>query len=165
MKKNIVFLMLSFTTFCYAQNTKLNVYVMLAEDCPISNYMGKPLNLIAQKYAQVVAFNAVFPLTNSTSKTTDDFLKKHQLQKFKIILDSKQMLSKRLGTTITPEAIITDNKGEILYRGRINDIYISPGKRRHEASTHDLDTNIMKALQGESIPQPWKTAIGCYITF
>ena len=165
MKKGIVILLLLFTATASCQQKKLNVYVLLAEDCPICNYMGASLSAAASDHSKTISFFAVFPLKESSVATTNAFKKRHRMEQYKTVLDKKQMLAKKLGATVTPEVVITNSSDEILYRGRINDGYLSPGRRKHEAISNDLDNSIRKAIAGEFIPQPWKPAIGCYITF
>lgn len=141
-----------------------NVYVFLAEECPVSVYMAKPLNTIATKYADDVSFHAVFPLKNSSYTTAQRFKNDYQLNSFEILVDHDQKLALKLGASITPEAIITDENGQVVYRGRINSAYYAPGKMKHSAIKNDLDEALSSLVSGNAIPQPWPSAVGCYIT-
>jgi hypothetical protein len=127
--------------------------------------MGKPLSKLANEYEGSVNFYAVFPLRNSNYKTINIFKKKYNMESYESILDRDQSLTKKLGATVTPEAIITDNRGEILYRGRINDAYFAPGKVRHGARNNDLRKAINQLKANKEIKNPWPKAIGCFITF
>ncbi|MEO6131608.1 MAG: hypothetical protein ABIQ02_07155, partial [Saprospiraceae bacterium] len=141
-----------------------NVYVFFAEECPVSVYMAKPLSTIATKYADDVSFHAVFPLKNSSYTTAQLFKKDYQLNSFDILLDHEQKLASKLGASITPEAIITDETGQVVYRGRINSAFYAPGKMKHSAIKNDLDNALSTLVDGNAISQPWPMAIGCYIT-
>ena len=141
-----------------------HVYVFMAEECPVCNYMGKPLQELAVKFQSAVTFHAVFPLKNSNYKTTHLFKEKYGLLLFETILDKDLALTKKLGATVTPEAVITDELGNVYYRGRINSAYYAPGKMKHSAIKNDLDEALSSLLSGHDPARPWPTAIGCFIT-
>ena len=72
--------------------------------------------------------------------------------------------AKQLGASVTPEAVITDDTGAVYYRGRINSAYYAPGKMKHSAVKNDLDEALAILLSGGTVPKPWPTPVGCYIT-
>jgi hypothetical protein len=148
----------------FGQEKKINVYAFVAEDCPISIFMAASLKSVAERHDSKVNFYLVFPFATSTSKTALDFKSKNTLSNFTVKLDKNQRLTKKLGATITPEVVITDAEETILYRGRINDAYQQPGKRKHIYSSNDLADALDNIATGREIPGPWKRAIGCFIT-
>ncbi len=141
-----------------------HVYVFLAEECPVCNYMGKPLSTIAAKYVDRVDFHAVFPFKNSNYKTSQLFKEQYEILAFETLLDKDHRLTKQLGASVTPEVVITDDTGEVYYRGRINSAYYAPGKMKHSAVKNDLDEALAVLLSGGLVPKPWPTPVGCYIT-
>ena len=156
------FLILLLTTTVRAQ--QWHAYVFIAEECPVCNFMGKPLNEISKKYESQVTFHLVFPLKNSNYKTVHLFKEKYSLQSFESLLDKDLAITKKLGASVTPEVVITDEFGNVHYRGRINSAYYAPGKMKHGSIQHDLDVALATLLNGKEIVQPWPPAIGCYIT-
>lgn len=144
--------------------SSLHVYVFLGENCPICNYMGKPLAAIAEKYADQVSYHAVFPVKNSHYKSAQLFKEQYGLQAYETLLDKDLSITKRLGATVTPEAVVTDEAGHILYRGRINSAYYAPGKMKHSSIKHDLDEALSKLLTSQDVPAPWPSPVGCFIT-
>jgi len=151
-------------SFAASAQKDYHVYVFIAEECPICNYMGKPLSLVAKKYEDQVDFHAVFPVKNSNYKTSQLFKQQYDLLSFETILDKDQKLSKQLGASITPEVVVTKPEGEVLYRGRINSAFYAPGKMKHNSIKDDLDLVLANLASGKEVPQPWPPAIGCYIT-
>lgn len=167
MKKTILlFTLLSIACFLQAQSAKqFKVYVFFAEECPISIYMTKPLQEVGKLYWKNSDFYAVFPQQKSNFNTALLFKEQYQLDQFDIVIDQDQSITKKLEGTVTPEVVITDQGGEVLYRGRISNAYSAPGKMKHGKRTNELK-NIMAQLNaGKSIPKPWLDAVGCYITF
>jgi len=150
--------------FGLSAQKNIHVYVFIAEECPICNYMGKPLSYLAKKYEDKVDFHAVFPVKNSNYKSSQLFKQKYGLLSFETILDRDQKISKQLGASITPEAVVTNAEGDVLYRGRINNAFYGPGKMKHSSIKDDLDLAIAELVNGKQIPKPWPSAVGCYIT-
>ena len=165
MKHLLAICLLLITATSFAQKKEIKVYVMLAEECPISNNMGTPLSNMAEEYVDKVKFYAVFPLKTSTVATANKFKRIHHLEKYATIIDAKQLLAKKLGAKVTPEVIITNEKNEVLYRGRINDMYAAPGKKNNGPKHKDLVMAIDRILSGQPVLQPWPVAIGCTITY
>jgi thiol-disulfide isomerase/thioredoxin len=157
----IVFIMFSIQG---KAQSSLHVYVFLGEDCPVCNYMGKPLSDLAKKYGDRVDFHAVFPLKNSNYKTSQLFKRQYDMLSFETLLDKDQTLTRKLGATVTPEVVITDDSGHIAYRGRINSAYYAPGKMKHSSIKNDLDEAIKTLLDGGAVATPWPAPVGCYIT-
>ena len=141
-----------------------NVYVFLAEECPVCNFMARSLSVISGKYSDEVSFHAVFPMKNSNYKTSQIFKEQYDMLSFETLLDKDQKITKQLGATITPEVVITDEAGEIYYRGRVNSAYYAPGKMKHSEIKNDLDETLKLLISGKKVSQPWPPAIGCYIT-
>ena len=83
---------------------------------------------------------------------------------FETLLDKDQALTKQLGATVTPEVVVTNMAGEIMYRGRINSAFYAPGKMKHSSIKDDLDQALSTLISGKKVAEPWPSAIGCYIT-
>ncbi len=165
MKIFLLLIIMACSKFTFAQARTIHVYAFVAEECPISIYMAGALSEISQSYSSKADFNLVFPLKSSSKKTSNLFKAKNKLPLYNIILDKDQGISKKLGATITPEVIITDADNKVVYKGRINDAYLEPGKRRHIFGSNDLNNALAMISEGKEFPKPWKNAIGCYITY
>jgi hypothetical protein len=166
MKQFLLLISLCAASLTTIAQKDLNIYVFLAEECPISIYMARPLKAAVEQFDDKVNFYAVFPNSNSTQETTSNFLEKYGLTTFKSILDTNQELTQKLGGTVTPEVAITNKTdGELLYRGRISNAYAAPSKMRHGKRINDLINMLTRIEKGEKIAQPWLPAVGCFITF
>ena len=73
------------------------------------------------------------------------------------------MLVRRAAATVTPEAAVFAADGRMVYRGRIDDWYVSFGKSRPAPVKRDLRDALEAALVGREITDSRTTAIGCYI--
>jgi hypothetical protein len=78
-------------------------------------------------------------------------------------IDRDRTLAHRARASVTPEAVLIDSKGEIRYRGRIDNRYVDFGKPRRVVTTFDLRDALEAVLAGKSVAHPETTAVGCYI--
>src|SRR5262249_31807846 len=80
-----------------------------------------------------------------------------------VLLDPAHVLVKKTGVTIAPEVAVVGPDHKILYRGRIDDWYVTYGKRRAEPTQRDLRNALDAIVQGKTVATPTTTAIGCYL--
>lgn len=139
-------------------------YIFMAEECPVCNYLGKTLKRLSTNYAQDVKFVAVFPQRMSNFKTASLFKSQYDLPLFFIEIDHDQAITNKYNATITPEVVLVNSEGEVVYQGRINNSYAAPGRMRHGKVTEDLELAIQAAIVNKPVPKPWPNPIGCYIT-
>lgn len=144
-----------------------NSYVFIAEECPISIYMVPDLIKLTEEFSSVSNFIMVFPMKKSSMESARKFLDDYNLQQFEIALDSEQKIATEFKAKITPEIVIEEaSSGEILYRGRINDAYFAPGRKRHTPPVRDAQIAFKHIIENhQKAPEPWEKAIGCFITF
>lgn len=165
MKRFVLILFLSCVAFFLHAQKSLNVYVFIAEECPISIYMANPLKEVVKSYGDEANFYLVFPTKKSNQKTAEQFIVEYGLDEFKILLDKDQSITKNLNGSITPEVVVNNTDGDLLYQGRINNAYSAPGKMKHGKRNNDLKWVMGELACGKSIPKPWHPAVGCFITF
>src|ERR1700732_4251513 len=142
------------------------VLFFAASDCPISNrYVPEMQRLTRQFEPSGVRVWFVYPTPGDSAKV----VRAHD-QEFSITantaLDNKQSLTQMAHATTTPEAavFIPERRGlHEVYRGRIDDRYLSLGTERQQATRHDLEDAIRAVLAGKPVPQPGGAPIGCSI--
>lgn len=139
------------------------VLLFVAVDCPISNGYAPEINRICKQYEDKgVTFYLVYPAADLTSANAKRHMADFALN-CPAIIDAQHQLAKKVGATITPEAVVIGKDQAVLYRGRIDDHFISVGKSRYEATTHDLRVALDEVLAGKAVSVPRTKAIGCSI--
>jgi hypothetical protein len=144
----------------------LVVLIFGASDCPISNrYVPEVARLNEEFAAQGVRVWWVFPNPEDTAP----IVTKHDAE-FSIaepvVLDTRQTLVRLARVTVTPEAAVFGVDGGVLhelYRGRIDDRYLSIGTERPQPGRHDLEAAIAAALAGKPVPQAGGPPVGCAV--
>ena len=146
------------------QKDEIKVYIFLHETCRISQFYTPTLKALHQEYgSESIVFEGIFPNPNTTTEAIEAFQEKYELP-FDMVVDQNQTITKELGATVTPEAIVYNvSKAEVLYKGRIDDSYFRVGKRRQVTTTSELK-DVLEALEnGDSVRVESKEAIGCFI--
>jgi thiol-disulfide isomerase/thioredoxin len=146
-------------------STRAIALVFITPDCPIANFYQPTLRKLGDEFADrgVPLF-----MIHSDPEVTSDAAERH-VEKFKIaapvILDHDQSIARRVDAKVTPEAIIVDRAGEILYRGRIDNFYEALGRKRRAATEHNFRDALAAVADGQPVANPVTKALGCHIPF
>lgn len=134
-----------------------------ATECPISNYFAPEVRRIHTDYAsRGVDFYLVYADEDESPESIREHLTDFEYP-MTALLDFDRRLVDYTGATMTPEAALLSNEGELLYRGRIDDTYVDYGKQRVAPTRRDLRLALDAVLDGRA-PDPDRTeTIGCYI--
>jgi thiol-disulfide isomerase/thioredoxin len=142
---------------------KVLVFVFVRTDCPISNRYTPLLQEMSKKYGQQASFRLVFPDRTESSDKIRHYLQEYNYQ-LPAIRDLDHALVKKTMAKATPEAAVFDAKGELVYHGRIDNLYEHIGQFRRAATTHELAEAIEAASKGLNPPVSTTEAVGCFIS-
>jgi hypothetical protein len=137
------------------------VLVFTTTDCPISDRYAPEIQRLSDKYAAQFRFVFVYPVPGDT----EEKIRAHQA-KFgggDWQRDPKQELVQFTGATVTPEVAIVTADKKMLYRGRIDDRYITFGTDRPQPTVRDLERSLDAIVAGKPVPVAQTQAIGCFI--
>jgi thiol-disulfide isomerase/thioredoxin len=142
---------------------KVLVFVFVRTDCPISNRYAPLLQEMNKKFGQQALFRLVFPDRTESSDKIQHYLEEYGYQ-LAAIRDLDHALVKKTMAKATPEAAVFDAKGQLVYHGRIDNLYEHIGQSRRAASTHELADAIEAASKGVNPPVATREAVGCFIS-
>ena len=146
-----------------AANDSLTAYLFLSESCPICQSSTLEIKRLQTENAgKPVKILAVFPNRTSSEETVKRFLRKYKLP-VAFVNDTMQKLVKQFEATTTPEVILLNNSQEIVYRGLIDNSYVSVGKRRQVVTAHYLSDAIKAYLSKGPIAVTHTEPVGCLI--
>jgi mono/diheme cytochrome c family protein len=150
-------------SFADLKDRKAVVVVFLGTECPLSNAYLPVLADLHHRYAER---GAAFVGVNSNRQDTPDRVADHARQHavpFAVVKDVGNRLADRLDARRTPEAIVLDSTGRVLYRGRIDDQfgigYARPGK----PSRSDLAAALDEILAAKPVSVAQTPVAGCLI--
>jgi hypothetical protein len=142
-----------------------SVLFFIQQDCPVSNRYAPEITRIINEYQpKKIRFYLVYIDPTVGTKQIEAHLREFNLPDIPVIHDAKRSLVSATGVSVTPEAAVVGNRGEILYRGRIDNLYEALGKPRRIVTEHDLRNALDAILQNRQVPAARTQAIGCYIS-
>jgi len=153
--------------------TRVIVLIFAASDCPISNRYVPEIARLSKEFSGSDASHPaarlwwVFPNPGDSAAVVAQHQREFDIHE-DMALDPQQLLVRRARATTTPEAAVFAIRGADLdevYRGRIDDRYLSLGQERPQAIHHDLEDAIRAALADRPVPQPGGPPVGCSIAF
>src|SRR5204862_8209434 len=83
--------------------------------------------------------------------------------KFPLLIDNGGELTRAFGPTNVPEAFVLGSDGRVAYRGRIDDTFLSIGKRRPGATERNLADAVTALLQSKAVATPSTAPVGCLV--
>lgn len=141
---------------------KAVVLLFIRSDCPISNRYAPELERMAREYSPGgLEFRLVYTEAGITAAAMERHRKEYGYS-IPGLLDGDRRYVRRAQARITPEAAVFV-RGELVYRGRIDDRTVDLGKTRREASRHDLDEVLAAIMAGKTVAFRETKAIGCAI--
>ena len=140
----------------------LSLFIFLSPECPLCQNYTKTVNEVYNKYQQKVNVYGIVPGNAYTAREVTDFGKKYKVA-FRLLIDAQQELTHYLKATVTPQAILVNNKGNLVYTGAIDDWVQALGKKRLKVSQHYVEDAIEQSLQFAEVKIKRKNAIGCKI--
>lgn len=145
-------------------DSRAEVLLFITTDCPIANAFAPEIGRIVSEYGpRGVRFTLVY--TDAT--LTPEACRTHAAEYghgAPWVLDARQERVRRHGVTITPEAVVLGSGGARVYRGRIDDRYLAPGRYRLQPTTRELRDAIEAVLEGRPVAVAETPAAGCPIT-
>jgi mono/diheme cytochrome c family protein/thiol-disulfide isomerase/thioredoxin len=137
-----------------------SVLMFYWHDCPICNSYAPEINRLSAAYT-----NFSFYIIQVDPDLTPDAARVHARQYDlhpPVILDHRQTLVRLANATVAPEAVVYGKSGNVLYRGRIDNLYAGLNQRRAQATEHDLREALDAIAAGRPVAhQP--PAVGCLI--
>ena len=141
------------------------VWVFLAPLCPICQDYTYYLNALHEQWSadEVPQVELVgwFPNPTVTDEAIAEFADRYAVG-WEMARDTVGW-SDVVGARFTPEAALVSPDGEVVYRGRVNDLYYALGKHRSTPRSSDLALAVEQALDGLPVVPAETDAIGCPI--
>jgi thiol-disulfide isomerase/thioredoxin len=146
-----------------ADSNKVVVLVFVRRDCPVSARYAPVIQQISREYADKANFWLVYPDKDDSAAEIREYLAEYGYQ-LPALRDPAHALVKLSRVQIAPEVAVFDREHRLVYDGRIDDLYISPGRTRPTPTTHELEDAIRSAIAGKSVARNEVRGVGCYIS-
>ena len=148
--------------FVKPDKSPLTVIVFLSPECPLCKNYSLVLNNLQEKYKETIQIVGVVPGKAYSSKEIQQFVTAYKVS-FPTWTDPQKELSFYLKATVTPEVVMVDKRGLLIYRGAIDDWVEELGKKKIKAEQHYLENAIIQYLQNEDVTLKQTQPVGCLI--
>lgn len=146
--------------------TKAAVFVSISVDCPIANGYQPLLNRLQADYpAPQFRWILLHPDSGLQPSRAGQHAQEFGI-KAPVVIDQAHQLTRRIGFTVTPEAaVFLQGESQPVYRGRIDNLHAGYGKKRKEATSHELADTLAAIAEGKPVRPLQTEAVGCFIGF
>ncbi|HEY7353640.1 MAG TPA: redoxin family protein [Terriglobales bacterium] len=146
-----------------ANSGKVVVLIFVRRDCPISGRYAPTIQRISAEHEKDARFYLVFPDKDESAGDIQKYLHDFHYS-LPALRDKSHALVKEARAQITPESAVFNAKGDLVYYGRIDDLFVTFGKARSAPTTHELEDAINDAVAGRSLAKNGVAGVGCYIS-
>ena len=137
--------------------------VFTTVDCPIANSYQPELGRIEKDFRRrKVTFIQVHVDPSVTVAQVKAHAHDYKI-KWRLASDPLHLVVARYGASVTPEAVVLGPDGAVRYQGRIDDLYADLGKRRAQATTHELRDALSAVVSGHAPAVTRAAVVGCTI--
>jgi thiol-disulfide isomerase/thioredoxin len=142
---------------------RASVLIFIRTDCPISNAYAPEINRLVKEYGpRKIVFYVVYTMRDLSERDARQHAKAYGYT-CPAILDGQHQLVDAIGATVTPEVAVIGHDRKLIYRGRIDDLFLALGRQRYQATTHELRDALDAVLADRQPALPRTSAVGCAI--
>lgn len=142
---------------------KATVFYFLSPECPLcQSYALTIKQLEAEFKSKGIQMVGIIPGTDYTDLEISTFKHKYGLP-FALWKDEQLLLTKKYHATITPEAVVVDAKGKVLYQGRIDNWAYELTKKRKVITEFNLRDALNSIVNNKPVKVVKTKAVGCFI--
>ena len=139
----------------------LSILIMLSPECPLSKNYIPVLNQLSEDNKDV-KFYGIFPGASYPISELVQFKKDFKVQ-FTLLVDKQKKLTSLLKASTTPECIVINKNGLVVYRGLIDNWPVSLGTQRKVITEKYLANALYDFQHNQPINPKNTTPIGCLI--
>ncbi|MBX5439867.1 MAG: redoxin domain-containing protein, partial [Thermoflavifilum sp.] len=145
------------------QQDSFDVFVFLSPECPLCQNYSLTLNQLYLQFSHhPIAWIGIVPGKGFKRQEVQDFVNRFQIR-FPVYIDPAMQLTHFLNAKITPQVMLFNREGWLLYNGAIDNWAVSLGKQRTVITAYYLLDALNSCLKGMRPAISYTTPVGCYI--
>lgn len=138
--------------------SKATVLMFVATQCPVSNAYNTRMTGLQKSFApKGVRFIGINSNVAESGSEVASHAKEHGFG-FAVYKDAGNKIADRFGAQVTPEIYVVGPKGDLLYKGRIDN-----SMNEGEVNNRSLQTALNAILTGKPVKEKETRAFGCSI--
>ena len=145
------------------QSQRGTVLYFIQPDCPLSQLYAMSVNQLYSFYQKKgYDFYGIVPGDLYPASEIKLFVKDYVFLP-PVYLDKEKLVSNHYGVKVVPDIIFLDNKGKVIYSGKIDDQAIETGRKKFRASHFYVLDALKNHYEGKPITLERTNPVGCYI--
>jgi thioredoxin-related protein len=148
--------------YIQVDQTPLTVLVFLSPECPLCKNYSLVLNTLHETFSSEVQFYGIVPGRTYSQKDVQRYVNDYKIS-FPVWIDREKQLSTVVRASVTPEVILLNKSGRLVYRGAIDDWVQALGQKKVKPQQHYLEEAITGYLQNKQVLVKQTSPIGCLI--
>ena len=141
----------------------LNLFVFLSPECPLCKNYTTVLNKITKDFPfDSLTIIGIISGKDYSAEEVNSFKKEFSVD-FPLFIDPAKKLTNYLEATITPEVVLMNEKGKLIYRGAIDDWVTDLGKNKLRPEKEYLRLAVTQYINHQPISIKKTKPKGCYI--
>src|SRR5690242_16763853 len=133
------------------QNKKaFRLFVFLSPECPLCQNYSNKLNNFSKQYAANVMMYGIIPGKAYSEDVIKKFIDEYNIQ-FPLLIDDDKKLTTYLHAVVTPQAILLNDKNQLVYKGAIDDWAVALGKQRVTTTKYYLRDALQQSLSHKTV--------------
>lgn len=145
------------------EDAPATLLLFVAEACPISNRYVPEINRLYRDYrARGLRMFLVYANPGSEPKSVEGHVADYKIEP-PVLIDREQALVDKTEVERTPEAALFDATDTLVYRGRIDDRFVTYTQRRNRVTRRELRDAIEAVLEKRPVTVKTTTVAGCHI--
>ena len=142
---------------------KTTVFIFLSPQCELSKGYVETINYLSNVYASKdLKFYGVVSGKAASTKEIKNFIMESNIA-IPLSLDTTSSFAKKLNASITPEVFVVNKKGDVVYKGAIDNWAHSLGQEQRLVTERYLDEVLKSIVSKTKIKIPETTAYGSFI--
>jgi thiol-disulfide isomerase/thioredoxin len=138
------------------------LFVFLSPECPLCKNYAPVLNRLYTDYDTVIRFFGIVPGRSYTVKEVNTYAAEYNIP-FSLFVDKQKKLSQYLSARVTPEVVLMDDTGTVIYRGAIDDWVAGLGKKKLHTGVSYLQNALVQYLNDQPVLTKHVPPKGCLI--
>jgi peroxiredoxin len=144
------------------QDKAFRLFVFLSPECPLCQNYSAKLNDLSRHYGANVITYGIIPGKAYSNDVIKNFIEQYNIQ-FPLLIDHDKKLTSYLHAVVTPQAILLNDKNQLVYKGAIDDWAVSLGKQRVTTTKYYLRDALQQSLSDKTVLIKRTKAVGCRI--
>ena len=150
------------TSRIFLSDKPLQLFIFLSPECPMSKNYTLTLNKLFQQYNKQVEFYGCISGKGFTTSEIQSFISTYKTA-FPLFVDADKKITNYFKASVTPEVLLLNNKGALVYSGAIDNWLEDTGKQRVDVTKRYLMDAIAASLSNKTVAVKKTKAYGCLI--